>query len=194
MQAFGALNLGFSVVLWTCDFWGFGEMATDRRVARVAELMRREASQLLMNGIKDDRVGTGMVSVTDVVVSGDLQHAKIFVSIYGSDEDRATTMEGLNSATRFVRSQLGQRMGLRRTPEVVFVEDISLARGTEMLTLINRLTEDRKQSGVETWLDEAAARDRELALEEEAFDEEEDEDEEDDLGDLGDLAPTPKPD
>jgi ribosome-binding factor A len=190
VRAFGALNSGFSAVFWTCVFGGLGEMATDRRVARVAELMRREASQLLMNGIKDDRVGTGMVSVTDVVVSGDLQHAKIFVSIYGSDEDRATTMEGLNSATRFVRSQLGQRMGLRRTPEVVFVEDISLARGTEMLTLINRLTEDRKESGVETWLDEQAARDRELALEEEAFDDEEDEDEEDDLGD---LAEPPKP-
>jgi len=155
-------------------------MATDRRVARVAELMRREASRLLMNEIKDDRVGTGMVSVTDVVVSGDLQHAKIFVSIYGSDEDRATTMEGLNSATKFVRSQLGQRMGLRRTPEVVFIEDVSLARGTEMLTLINRLTEDRKTSGVENWLDEEAARDRALALEEEEdFDDEDDDDDDD---------------
>jgi ribosome-binding factor A len=169
-------------------------MATDRRVARVAELMRREASQLLMKGIKDDRVGTGMVSVTDVVVSGDLQHAKIFVSIYGSDEDRAMTMEGLNSATKFVRSQLGQRMGLRRTPEVVFVEDISLARGTDMLSLINRLTDDRKKSGVEDWLDEEAAKEKQLALEEEEFDEDDDEDEEDldeDLGDLGDLKHPP---
>ena len=105
-------------------------MATDRRVARVAEAMRREVSSLLMTGIKDDRVGMGMVSVTDVKMAGDLQHAKIFVSIYGSDEDRAATMEGLVSATRFVRSELGQRMGLRRTPEISFVEDISLARGT----------------------------------------------------------------
>jgi ribosome-binding factor A len=129
--------------------------------------MRREVSSLLMTGIKDDRVGMGMVSVTDVKMAGDLQHAKIFVSIYGSDEDRAATMEGLVSATRFVRSELGQRMGLRRTPEILFVEDISLARGTEVLGLINRLTDDRKASGVEEWLEEEAKRDRAAELEEE---------------------------
>ena len=154
-------------------------MATDRRVAKVAELMRREVSQLMMSGIKDDRVGVGMVSVTDVVVSGDLQHAKIFVSIYGSDEDRATTMEGLNSATRFVRSALGQRMGLRRTPEVVFIEDISLARGTDMLSLINRLTDSRKESGVEDWLNKEAELDRQAELAE-LDDDHDDEDDEDD--------------
>ena len=148
-------------------------MATDRRVARVAEAMRREVSSLLMTGIKDDRVGMGMVSVTDVKMAGDLQHAKIFVSIYGSDEDRAATMEGLVSATRFVRSELGQRMGLRRTPEIMFVEDISLARGTEVLGLINRLTDDRKASGVEEWLEEEAKRDRAAELAEEEEEEEE---------------------
>ncbi|MBD2325265.1 30S ribosome-binding factor RbfA [Alkalinema sp. FACHB-956] len=128
-------------------------MATDRRVARVAEQIKREVSQLLMSGIKDDRVGTGMVSVTDVNVSGDLQHAKIFVSIYGTDEARAETMKGLQSATGYVRSVLGQRVRLRRTPEVIFVEDRSLERGTQILGLINRLTEERKTSGVEEWLD-----------------------------------------
>jgi ribosome-binding factor A len=119
-------------------------MATDRRVARVAELIKREVSQLLFSGIKDDRVGTGMVSVTDVEVSGDLQHAKVFVSIYGSEEARAETMAGLKSATGYVRSELGQRVRLRRTPEIVFVEDRSIERGTKVLSLINRLSQERK--------------------------------------------------
>ncbi|GAB4463487.1 MAG: hypothetical protein OHK0037_16130 [Elainellaceae cyanobacterium] len=119
-------------------------MATDRRVSRVAELIKREVSQLLISGIKDDRVGVGMVSVTDVDVSGDLQHAKIFVSIYGSDEARAETMAGLKSATGYVRSTLGQRVRLRRTPEVVFVEDRSIERGTQVLSLLNRLSAERK--------------------------------------------------
>ena len=70
-------------------------MATSRRVSRVASLIKREVSQLLINGIKDDRVGAGMVSVTDVYVSGDLQHTKIFVSIYGTEDAKAETMEGL---------------------------------------------------------------------------------------------------
>ena len=114
-------------------------MATGRRVSRVASLIKREVSQMLVNGIKDDRVGAGMVSVTDVDVSGDLQHAKIFVSIYGTDEARAETMEGLQSATSYVRSELGQRVRLRRTPEVVFLEDRSLERGDRILNLIDQL-------------------------------------------------------
>ncbi len=116
-------------------------MATDRRVSRVSEQIKREISQMLLNGIKDDRVGTGMVSVTDVEVSGDLQKAKVFVSIYGSDEARTATMEGLRSATGFVRSEIGHRVRLRRTPEIVFLEDRSLERGTRVLHLINRLSQ-----------------------------------------------------
>ncbi|HEY9851234.1 MAG TPA: 30S ribosome-binding factor RbfA [Leptolyngbyaceae cyanobacterium] len=118
-------------------------MATDRRVSRVAALIQREVSQLLLNGIKDDRVGAGMVSVTDVNVSGDLQHAKIFVSIYGSEEAKAETMAGLKAATGYVRKELGHRVRLRRTPEVVFVEDKSLERGDRILSLLNRISEDR---------------------------------------------------
>jgi ribosome-binding factor A len=119
-------------------------MATSRRVERVASLIKREVSLMLLNGIKDDRVGAGMVSVTDAIVSGDLQHAKIFVSVYGSDEAKAETMEGLRSATGYVRSELGHRLQLRRTPEVVFLEDDSLERGDKMLLLLNKLSQERK--------------------------------------------------
>ncbi|HSF72641.1 MAG TPA: 30S ribosome-binding factor RbfA [Microcoleus sp.] len=119
-------------------------MATSRRIERVASMVKREVSLMLLNGIKDDRVGAGMVSVTDVIVSGDLQHTKIFVSIYGTDEAKAETMEGLKSATSYVRNQLGQRLQLRRTPEVIFLEDRSLERGDKMLILLNQLSADRK--------------------------------------------------
>ncbi|MEZ2227081.1 MULTISPECIES: 30S ribosome-binding factor RbfA [unclassified Microcoleus] len=119
-------------------------MATSRRIERVASMIKREVSLMLVNGIKDDRVGAGMVSVTEVIVSGDLQHTKIFVSIYGTDEAKAETMEGLKSATSYVRNQLGQRMQLRRTPEVTFLEDRSLERGDKMLILLNQLSANRK--------------------------------------------------
>jgi ribosome-binding factor A len=124
-------------------------MATNRRVSRVAELIKREVSQMLLNGIKDDRVGTGMVSVTDVDVSGDLQHAKIFVSIYGTKEAKAETMAGLKSATGYVRSELGARVRLRRTPEVLFVEDSSIERGTKVLSLLNQLEQQRTLSNID---------------------------------------------
>ncbi len=118
-------------------------MATNRRVERIASLIKREVSQMLLHGIKDDRVGAGMVSITDVDVSGDLQHAKIFVSIYGTEAARAETMEGLKSATGYVRSELGHRVRLRRTPEVIFLEDRSLERGDRILSLINQLSQER---------------------------------------------------
>ncbi len=119
-------------------------MATNRRVSRVASLLQQEVSQMLLNEIKDDRVGAGMVSITDVDVSGDLQHAKIYVSIYGTEEARKETMAGLQSATGFVRRELGKRIRLRRTPEVRFIEDRGIERGDRMLALLNRLSEERE--------------------------------------------------
>ena len=127
-------------------------MATSRRVSRVSSLIKREVSQMLLSEIKDDRVGAGMVSVTNVEVSGDLQHAKIFVSIYGTSEAKAETMAGLHSSAPFVRRALGQRMSLRRTPEVSFLEDRSLEQGDRMLNLLNnlpRLGKDEDSTGTD---------------------------------------------
>jgi ribosome-binding factor A len=121
-------------------------MNNSRRVSRVAELIKREVSQMILFDIKDDRVGAGMVSVTNVDVAGDLQHTKIFVSIYGTDEVRMETMEGLKAVTGYVRSELGKRVRLRRTPTVVFVEDTSFDRATSVLSLINQLSLKRTES------------------------------------------------
>jgi ribosome-binding factor A len=119
-------------------------MANSRRVARVAALIKREVSQMLLSEIKDDRVGAGMVSVTDVDLSGDLQHAKIFVSIYGTEAAKAETMAGLDSSGNYVRRELGSRMQLRRTPTVKFIEDRSLERGDNMLNLLNQISQERQ--------------------------------------------------
>ena len=131
-------------------------MATNRRVSRVAELIKREVSQMLLNGIKDDRVGAGIISVTNVDVSGDLQHATIFVSIYGTEEAKTETMAGLKSATGYIRSELGARIRLRRTPEVIFVEDHSIERGTKVLSLLNQLEQKRTLSSKDEVAEEMA--------------------------------------
>jgi ribosome-binding factor A len=132
-----------------------GIMATNRRVSRVASLIQEEVSKMVLYEIKDDRVGAGMVSVTDVDVSGDLQHAKIYVSIYGTDEARAETMAGLKSATGYVRRELGKRVRLRRTPEVIFIEDRGLERGDRMLALLNQLSQERQSKNLEDDIPEA---------------------------------------
>ncbi|AUC61883.1 ribosome-binding factor A [Cyanobacterium sp. HL-69] len=115
-------------------------MANSRRIEKVSSLIKREVSQMLINEIKDDRVGAGMVSITHVEVSGDLQHAKVFVSIYGTAEAKKETMEGLKACTSFVRRSLGQKINLRHTPEIRFMEDSSLEKGDQLIQLINRIT------------------------------------------------------
>jgi ribosome-binding factor A len=122
-------------------------MAQGRRVERVAALIRREISELLMSGIKDERVGHGMVSVTNVEVAGDLQHCRIFVSVYGSEADRDLAMAGLKSATPFVKGEVGRRLKLRRTPELVFVLDRGFEKGATVLGLLNQLGREREQRG-----------------------------------------------
>lgn len=160
-------------------------MANSRRVERVASLIKREVSQMLMVGIKDDRVGAGMVSVTDVAVSGDLQHAKVFVSIYGTEEARAETMEGLKAATGFVRSELGQRIRLRRTPEILFKEDTSMERGTRVLSLINQLSQEREDKGMgDAWFEAEDSEDNDEAFLDEGLDQDAISGAEDDEGDL----------
>ena len=139
-------------------------MATSRRIARVAELIKREVSVMLLQEIKDDRVGAGMVSVTEVSVSGDLQHTKIFVSIYGTEEAKSETMAGLAAATGFIRREIGQRLSLRRTPEVIFQEDRSFERGSKVLSLLNQLNREREDKGGDEGIDETAEI-QEIALE-----------------------------
>lgn len=151
LQAFESIehiNKPINIVCWltpkSTSYYDEVEiMANSRRVARVAALIKREVSQMLFSEIKDDRVGAGMVSITDVEVSGDLQHAKIFVSIYGTEEAKEETMAGLESSTHYVRRELGSRMKLRHTPSVQFLEN-SLERGDNMLNLLNQISQERQ--------------------------------------------------
>tara|TARA_B100000029_G_scaffold485718_1_gene539323 strand:+ start:1383 stop:1781 length:399 start_codon:yes stop_codon:yes gene_type:complete len=119
-------------------------MTQGRRVARVAALIRREVSQLLINGIRDERVQLAMITITEVEVSGDLQHCKIFVSILGEENKKNLVMSGLNAATGFLRGELGRNLQLRRAPEIVFQLDKGIEKGTSVLNLLERLEEERK--------------------------------------------------
>ncbi len=119
-------------------------MSNGRRVARVAALIRREISQLLINGIRDERVQQGIITITEVEVSGDLQHCKIFVSIYGEENEKNLVMSGLHAASGFLRGELGRKLQLRRAPEIVFQLDRGLEKGGSVLTLLDSLDKERK--------------------------------------------------
>ena len=118
-------------------------MTNSRRIEKVAALIRREISELLINGIRDARVHQGMVTITDVEVSGDLQHCKIFVSIFGEETSREEILSGLRASTGFVRGELGRRLKMRRSPEVVFYLDRGIEKGTSVLNLLGKLQQER---------------------------------------------------
>ena len=122
-------------------------MAPGRRVERVAALIRRETSELLINGIRDERVHQGMVSITGVEVSGDLQHCKIFVSVLADASAREEVMDGLQAASGYLRGELGRRLQMRRAPEVVFQLDRGLEKGTSVLNLLGELERERQVKG-----------------------------------------------
>ena len=95
------------------------------RSRRIADLLRKEMADMLLNEIKDPRVN-GVVTIMQVKVSDDLGHAKFFISALGSDKERKSVLRGLNKAKGFIRRTLGHRLGLRRVPELHFQLDQSL--------------------------------------------------------------------
>jgi ribosome-binding factor A len=105
------------------------------RLARVAEAIREEASETILFELRDPRVQK--VTVTRAEVSGDLQHAKIYVSIMGTEKEQQLTMHGLRHSAGFIQSKLAKRLQTRFTPVVQFVLDEGVKRSIEMTRLIN---------------------------------------------------------
>lgn len=122
-------------------------MAQKLRPARVGEQMREILAQLLREGLKDPRVG--FVSIIRVEVSGDIRHAKTFVSVMGSDQEKKDTLRGLSSAAGFLRSELAKRLQLRYTPELHFVLDESIEHGQRIAQLLVQVQEEQKVEKVE---------------------------------------------
>ena len=106
-----------------------------RRPDRVAEAVREEIAAILAAGVKDPRV-TGLVTVTGVEMSRDLAQATVFVSIYGEDADRETTMEGLQSVASGLRGRVGRALKLRLAPAITFKTDDTAARAARIESLL----------------------------------------------------------
>ncbi len=111
-------------------------MASNRK-GRINEELQRELSSLIRT-LKDPRVQQSMVSVTKVEATGDLRYAKVYISVLDKDKSRET-LKGLKSAGGFLRREIGSRLQLRYTPELVFEEDDSIAYGARMYDLLKSL-------------------------------------------------------
>jgi ribosome-binding factor A len=107
------------------------------RTDRVDELLRQEIGVIIAREIADPRVG--FATVTSVVTTPDLRHAKVLVSVIGQAADRKATLTALGRAMPFVRHELGKRLRIKRIPEFHLELDDTLERGTRVLLLLNEL-------------------------------------------------------
>jgi ribosome-binding factor A len=113
-----------------------------KRTDRVNTLLREEIADLLQRELHDPRLA-GVVSITRVDVSPDLRHADAYVSVLGSEGDRASTMRALESARGYVRRELRRRLTMKSTPEVRFVEDTSIEEAQRITNILRKTAEDR---------------------------------------------------
>ncbi|MGB9678625.1 MAG: 30S ribosome-binding factor RbfA [Thermoanaerobacteraceae bacterium] len=108
------------------------------RSGRLSEEVKREISKMILEEIKDPRI-KGMVSITDINITKDLRYAKVYISIFGTDEEKIETMEGLKSASGFIRHEIGKRIKMRYTPEILFEIDHSIEYGAHISEVLKEL-------------------------------------------------------
>src|SRR5436190_18895671 len=108
---------------------------------RINDLIRAELSELIGRTVKDPRVA-GLVSLTEVETSADLRHAKVFVSVFGSEEEKKATLAALKHAAGFLRHEIAQRLTMRTVPAFEFQLDTSLEHGDRILRLLKQVHEE----------------------------------------------------
>lgn len=117
-----------------------------KRATRVADQIRMEVAEIIMRKTKDPRVAS--VTVTDVEVTDDLRLARVFVTTGADGQHEAEALVGLAKAGGFIRAELGRRLQLRYTPELIFQKDVSGPRGDRILALLEQVeAKDKPQDG-----------------------------------------------
>lgn len=117
----------------------------NRRNNRLSGEMKRVISEVIRNEVKDPRISE-LLSVTDVQVTEDLKFAKVYISVYGDIEQ---SLNALKSASGFIRREVGRRIKMRLTPELIFEKDQSIEKGIYMSSLINKVIEEEASRKVE---------------------------------------------
>ena len=114
------------------------------RIEKLQELIGQEFSKLLMNGVKDPRIG--FVTVTGVKMTGDLREAKIFVSIMGDKESIKNSLNGLRHSLGFIRREIGQRIRLKYTPELSVELDTQIEKNKHIDELFYQIEKEAKSN------------------------------------------------
>ena len=112
------------------------------RSERVEGQLKKEISKILLEDLKDPRIG--FVSVLEVKTSPDLREAKVFVSVFADEKEKRKTIKGLRSAAGFIHHEIKVRLSLRHIPSISFQLDNSIEHGSHVLDLINKISREEK--------------------------------------------------
>ena len=134
---------------------------TGRRPERISEQIKEEVSLIIAGEMSDPRLG--FVTVTDAKVSPDLRYAKIFVSILGTEDEVAQSLDTLNHASGFIRSQLGAALRIRRIPELHFAFDDTISTAARIEEILTEEGEKLRRRELEYSMEDAPDRRVELA-------------------------------
>jgi ribosome-binding factor A len=116
-----------------------------QRTDRLDSQIQQELMELLQREMKDPRLG--FVTITRVETARDLGHARVWVSVYGSDEDQARSIDALRDATPWLRRKLGERLQIRHVPQLSMRRDESIESGDRVLRILRELETEREDGG-----------------------------------------------
>lgn len=108
------------------------------RTSRLSEEIRKVISNIIQNELKDPRIPM-LTSVTNVDVTKDLKYAKVFISVYGDEVQKAKCIEGLKSSSGYLRKEVGSRIKMRHIPELFFEIDNSIEYGLHISKILNEI-------------------------------------------------------
>ena len=112
---------------------------SQQRALRVSQSIKRELSDMILRDLKSERI-KGIVSITDVESTSDCRSVKVFISVFGSEEERTGTLEALTEKVGFIRGEICRRLQLRFAPELQFKLDDSLERGAKVSDLLGKIS------------------------------------------------------
>ena len=119
-------------------------MPNNFRIAKVSSLLKKEITLILQNDLENNLLKNHFVNISKIDLTGDLQYCKIYITSSAEEEIRREIIENLNLAKSFIRHTLGQRIEMRRVPDIIFKDDIFLEKGQSVLKLLEKIKNNQK--------------------------------------------------
>ena len=114
-------------------------MPNNYRIAKVSSLLKKEITLILQNDLENDLLRSNFINISKIELTGDLQFFKIYITSTAEDKIRKEIVENLNLAKSYIKHTLGQRIEMRRVPEMTFKDDTVLEKGLSVLKLLEEL-------------------------------------------------------